>query len=443
MIYSNNMIKLTELIKILLRLLLHLDLQKLYPVITGVLLTTFLITLSGGCSSANSPVPGENMTEDSVVDLKPPEVIIFKIDNMALALDSLTLALQATVLNPNAESITLDDIRVSAQDSAGLNCVQETIPGGLLEPASVKVFGFDVSLPGKFLTLRKLTVNLDLKISNNEALPSVSSAIDLDIPDILNRLIINPEIVVQANVTRLLRDGLNNRIEAQVEGSISNPNPISLDFNVIRLLIKDNNGTVIIAEDLPDTIIAPEAESAFQKIVTLPVQVMNGGSLTADVETTVRIPNYSKSFKEAAEIQMPELNELISVPQITIDTNATGAKWIRTSTSPFLEMTVANIINNSNDLDLTTGDLKINIYCPGETLIKSVEIGADAIQGLPRISTRTITNTFDIKSDFVGITSKNACVTVTIDVGVPGINEKIPLKASTMLELKPQSWPEY
>lgn len=421
------------------RLIPGFNLRKLYFGIICVLILSSLVL--GGCNSTYSPVSPVTSPDAAAVALKPPEIITLKTNTMSLYASNFNLDIEATILNPNVDSIKLDTIKVSTQDSADYN-VQKTVPGGPIDPASIRTFNFSISLPNEMLIEKQLIINVDSKTTGTGSILPVHSSIGVNIPDILGKLIVDPKVVMQAAITKLVRNGLNNQLEALVKGNIDNPNPVNLYLDTIRILIKDKQGAVLATDNLPSTLLKPDSQFSFNRVIILPVRVLNEAEITADVDVEVKLPNYARSFKDTQEIRIPQLKELISVPQLTFDTDATNARWIRTFSPPFLKMTIATLVENDNNFDLTTGDLKINIYKPQDTLINSTAMSSNIIQGIKSSSAKTITNSVDFKSDIVGTMRENAYINIRIEVGLPNVNEKIPLSASTILELRPQGWPD-
>jgi LEA14-like dessication related protein len=399
------------------------------------------VTLIGlaGCSYAvPQDISQKPSQETPGVTLQSPEIILLNIDNMSLSTEGLNLNMQTKVLNPNPFSIDIDNLKVFTRGAAGVDNLLDTLPGGSIESTSVRTFDFGIVLPNNLLLERKQTIGINTRIINADKTFPVSATTEINIPDVFNNLIINPKITADANITKISWSGLSAQLEAQVEGSINNPNPLSLQYSIIQILIKDKEGGVIAESDIPSDSIAANSDYPFKKSMILPIGVMNETGVTANIEATVQIPNFTKTFKGSTVLSAPKLKELISVPQIKLDTSAI---WVNASPTPLFEMTIHTLIQNDNWFGLTTGDLNVNIYKPDNTLISSNTISSNAIQGIKSYSTKTLTNWIDLTPDIVGPTAFDATINAEIYIGVEGVDEEIPLNASMVFTLNPQGSP--
>jgi hypothetical protein len=138
-------------------------------------------------------------------------------------------------------------------------------------------------------------------------------------------------------------------------------------------------------------------------------------------------------------MKIPRLKDLISVPQLQFKLD-TDPAWIETVIPPFLKITVITTLKNDNELPLTTGDLKINLYKPKDTLFESSTTQSNLIQGIPGFGTRTLTNWFNLSSAKVGFSKTDSRLTADIGLGLEGVKEKIPLSANIPLDIKPHGW---
>jgi LEA14-like dessication related protein len=423
-------------------ILRHSGLKKPMPIICLLLLT--LVSLVG-CSYAvpqYANVPQHTYQQPSQetpgVAVQPPEIMRLNVDNMSLSTEGLNLNIQAEVLNPNPFSIDIDNLEVFTRGAAGVDNMLDTIPGGSIESTSVRTFDFGIVLPNNVLLEREQTIGINARTLNADKILPVSATTDISIPEVLNNLIIDPQITAQANITKISWSGLSVQLEAQVEGDINNPNPLSLHYNIIRILVKDKEGGLIAESDIPGDSLAANSDYPFKKSIVLPIGVMNETGVTVDTETTIQITNYIQTFRGSTVLQVPKLTELISVPQIKLDTNAI---WVNASPTPIFEMTIQTLIQNDNWFSLTTGDLSVNIYGPDNTLISSDTKPSNGIQGVACFSTKTLTSWVNLSPDDIGRVPIDATITAETYVGVAGVHEEIPLNASMVFTLNPQGSP--
>jgi hypothetical protein len=410
--------------------------------ITAGLISVIMVFLSA-CSPSNpEPISQKNAQPTSVVGLKSPQVVVFNADKTVLDTTGLNLSMQAKILNPNSSNVSLDDIKISILSPAGLNAVQDTKLGGLIEASSVKTYNFNVNVQKEMLAESELKLELNAKgISGDTSVP-VNSTVAVNIPDALKKLVVDPKITTHASITKISKNGYGPQLEAEVEGSVVNPNPINVYYNAIRILIKDSKGKMLASENLTSTPIAANSDYPFKRTLILPLQALNETGLSADVETSITIPNYSKSVKSSTALKIPHLKDLISVPQLqfALDITNTNPIWIETVIPPFLKVTVLTTLKNDNELNLTTGDLKINLYKPKDTLLESSVTASTVIQGIPCFGTKTLTNWFNLTADEIGLSKTDSRLTAELGLGIEGVVEKIPLSANIPLDIKPHGW---
>jgi hypothetical protein len=412
-----------------------------YLLVAGVVLVTTIFL--SACSASNPDTISQKITQTTPgTVLKSPQVVVFNADKTLLDARGLNLNMQAKILNPNSNNVTLDDIKISILGPAGLNNIQDTKLGGLIEASSVKTFNFNVNIPKEMLAESELKIELNAKGINGDAAMPVTSTVAINIPDILNKLVIDPKITTHASITKISKNGYGPQLEAEVEGSVANPNPLNLYYNAIRISIKDSKGKMIASDNLTSTPIEANSDFPFKRTLILPLQALNETSLSTDVETSITVPNYSKSIKSSSTLKIPHLKDLISVPQLqfALDTTNTNPVWIETVLPPFLKVTVITTLKNDNELNLTTGDLKINLYKPKDTLLESSTTTSTLVQGIAGFSTKTLTNWFNLTADEVGLSKTDSRLTADIGIGLDGVVEKIPLSANIPLDIKPHGW---
>ena len=201
-------------------------------------------------------------------------------------------------------------------------------------------------------------------------------------------------------------------------------------------MFKDKNGKAIAAGVVDGMSTAASSDYPFQTSIDLPVETLNNAGLTVSADIPALILYSMFSFKGSSQVPVPELKDLIEIPQISLDIDS---RWVSVDSSRYLKLLIKATITNDNEFDLATGDLKINVRNSGNGLLGSTSMTANMISGIPRLGTRTLSNHICNSGD-VGSIPDTATITVDIEIGLENIKERIPLNAILEYELVPEDW---
>ncbi len=279
-----------------------------------------------------------------------------------------------------------------------------------------------------------LTVRFDFNSEYAGTTLPVSDATTLDVREILNKAYIKPKVDLQANIEKISWNGWGNQVEAQVKGTINNPNPLDLVVNGIKIIAQNKQGTALGSDFITgDFIVAPNSDFSFEKSIILPVLSLNESriTVTADVPATTL---YSiLSFTGKTTMANRKLAELIKVPSIVLDAKA---NWTETPPDLYLNFAIDTTLTNDNPWNLITGDLVINVDKPiNTTAATTTQIGS--IQGLFANSTKTTTSLITLYPERVGDIAGDVTITASIPIGLEYVKERIPVSSSLKLNLRP------
>ena len=236
-----------------------------------------------------------------------------------------------------------------------------------------------------------------------------------------------PQIDLYVRIRGLSSVGLNLSVEA----SISNYNRVTLDIGDLQVVTKGETGRTYFRSSMPGSSIAPNSSSAFTHSVTIPIEVMNERSLTFIVNTRAGVAGISLPIKATAWVQVPSLTSLISIPKIEIAIVKT--KWKATFPLPSVEITTETTINNSNDFGLVIGDVHMSVYESNGELIKAmIPVRECTIQAT---TTRSFSSLVLLGAEFLGVIGSTITIEVGTDVGISGINERIPIEAEITIPM--------
>jgi hypothetical protein len=292
-------------------------------------------------------------------------------------------------------------------------------------------------VPTSAFNEQKLNINFDFKIPSIGDILPVRAGIDFDIFNTVNSLYSKPKTTLQANMSKILWNGLAPQIEAQLAGSVINANPFCLNVSGINLGVTDSKGEVMASNVLPGISIAANSNYTFQTKTLLPINALNQAGLIASSDISASILYSLISFKGTAPMPVPRLKDLIANPQIILET---GSTWIKGDPNSSLELLISTTINNDNVFDLTSGDLNIKIYDPKETLLGSASTPFKSIAGIPRLGTRVMSSKIILTSEQVGFTPFDAKISASIELGLENVYEGVPLRADTKYRVEPESW---
>ncbi len=282
---------------------------------------------------------------------------------------------------------------------------------------------------GKFVSFRRL---LARRIESKPLLISIIVASLLPIvgcQEAIESTIRTPEINLYVNVDGLSSIGLDLNVEA----SITNLNPVSLDVGDLQLVAKGETSRIYLQDTIMGGSIAPNSSRAFSYDFTIPIDVLNERNITVAANTRVGAAGIELPFGTSVNVQIPELNSLISIPQpnVTIST----PKLRLPPNPPSIEVPIKTIITNTNSVELILGDLHINLYKSGSQLIKTDTAPGGSI---PASGTQTFEHSIILGLELLDIIgSSSVTVKVNTEVGISGIDEMLPIQGQFTLELPP------
>jgi hypothetical protein len=276
-----------------------------------------------------------------------------------------------------------------------------------------------------------MTLEIDTQTVNTATIFPLKATAQINIPEVLRKAIVCPEIKFKAYISKISKIDSKTQVEAQVEGSISNPNPIDFNFAILQQKIQDKNGVILQYVSIPANIVKANSDYSFKSTLMLPVQILNQTELTAYVYTSVQFLNYVQSINQTSAISVPKLKNIIAIPQMTINVDA---NW---SQNDIYVVKVKSLIKNDNECDLTTDDFQLKLYNNSSNLlVNSGTMSSEIINGIPGSDTKAVIFQFNyLKEDFKR--GFEALITGDTIIGLEGVNEKIPISAKIVYELEP------
>jgi LEA14-like dessication related protein len=406
-----------------------------------MVISILLITSIGlpGCSNNSISVTKPPVQGTDTIKIDPPDVILI-VDKSSLSLNGMTLGIQAMLTNTNDRSITVDDIKLDAQNEKGVSYGQGTIPGGLITPKETRTFRGNIVASNDAVTEKKLTVTLVSKAILSSASVAVNATATYSVPD-LSKLAVAPKMTLQPKMGQLTLDGVLVQLAARLDGSIYNPNPFRLDVGVIQLTVKGKSGNTFFNDMLQGTSLLPNDTFNFASDIKLPLQALNEGGVTMIVDTMGGIGQSTLPIKASAGITAPKLKDLISIPKLTINLKDIPSNWQTGGNNrPVYSILIQADLKNDNIFKLNVADLHANVYKPKTTLIDSVTIASASFHlGIPGNTTTSVySNWTSITWDVIGPQGGDANVIIDTTIGIDGINERIPVSATAIIPFKAQ-----
>ena len=369
--------------------------------------------------------------------LKSLEAFPLKV-KASLSSHGVSLSIEAMIRNPNSENVTIDDFKVSTLNASGSNCTQDTFPGGSIEAITSKVFTFNIEIPGQFLAERELTLEVSTQTATPAAPLPIKSDLQINVSDTLERLIIHPGLNLQTSISKISYFPGQPMVEAEVEGTITNPNPLDLNFTYLWFQIYNKNDvptrdSPIQSASIPGAVIPASTGYPFKSTLYLPLAVLNQTGLKTYAYTSVQYLNYLQSINNTVAFSVPKVGSLLSIPQLTFNVKS---GWKNNEVNKIYVVSVTGEVTNDNAFSLTGGDFKLNLYNNATgALLKSATTSIDIVKGS---STRSVINaSFDFTQQDMGRKGFDLAVAGDINMGLQGVNEKIPVSARIVSPLVP------
>jgi hypothetical protein len=407
-----------------------------------MLLMTVLVAFTGCMPVVTDYTPNQPSSGTTTLTrpaLKAPEISTLNVNRTTLSKSGLNLAVQAQIINPNLIDLDLDRVDLTVLNARGENQASKTSPGGTLKSGSVKVFDFDVLLASQSLSERDMTLKIETKTLNSTPEFPLNSVTVINIPSILEQLMFKPQMTFQTKIIGIRQEaanfqGINYQLETQVEGNISNPNPLDIRCDQILITLKNNYGEVLAQDSKPGSPIVASSAIPFKSSLMVPISILNNTELTASVEATTNVNYNNYTLKSTYAIPIPKLKDIIIVPKMTLTAES---EWLMNPSAPLRKATITASIPNDNSFNLAVGDYQYNITKPDGTSIYSYTMLSSQIMGIPMNGTRTIIDWPTFGTSVLGFASQDTIVLANIKIGLPGVNEQIPLTANLVFKLPP------
>jgi hypothetical protein len=197
------------------------------------------------------------------------------------------------------------------------------------------------------------------------------------------------------------------------------------------MVVKDRTGNIITTSTVAGSSIPAGSSHPFDSEMALPLRIMNEKGFTINLESFCGIGRFDRTATLTSSLTAPDIKSLISVPSMTVKTEPswqTGSPW------PTPSLRISAVIQNTNWFAITAGNATAYIYDANGTLIKSMAMVETEIPGS---SERTLSAAAGWGSDKTVPKTQQLNVKVSAEMGLSGINEKIPVNASTTVQIIP------
>lgn len=253
---------------------------------------------------------------------------------------------------------------------------------------------------------------------------SVPTLLRWPVQETVERLVNTPEAVLYIQVDGLSSDGLDVNIEA----TVNNPNQVTVNMENLQVVVEGETGHVLIQGTVPGGIIKANGHKTFLYSTTVPLTILNEKIIVAMVNTRAGAAGITLPVNATATVKMPKLTSLISTPEIKVDVEA---KPKITFPLPSVEILTDVTITNTNSIGLTLGELHINMMSNGD-LLKQITIQGGTI---PASSSRTFSRSVTLGAEVIPQIGGKVTIKASSDVGLSGVDEKIPINGSVTLSL--------
>jgi len=356
--------------------------------------------------------------------VKTPGLDLY-VDMGSISSNGLNVGVEARINNPNLVTLDIGNLQVVAKGETGQTYVQDTISGGSIVPNSSRTFTHSTVIPLDVLSERSMIDTVDTRAGASGITLPVSATITVNIPDLQN-LISAPSIVLSVNIGQLSSNGLRTDLQA----NISNPNPLGLDIGNLQIVMEGQAGDVITTSTMMGGSIAPNSTGTFTNDVMIPLQVLNERSIIVTADTRAGVAGVTLPITATVTVNIPGIQNLITVPQVTIYADPT---IVATFPLPSLRILIDTTITNSNTFGLIIGDLHINMFRSDGTPVKQTTMSGGNIQAS---SSRTFPGSVTLGPEILSlIGSSYLRIKVDSEVGISGINDRIPIGAEFILVL--------
>lgn len=404
------------------------------------LLCLFGIIITGlaGCSSyVPEPVSPKAAPANTVNPAKPPGVISLQVDQTALTANGLDLNVEVQIMNHYSSAVDIENPAIRIQGVNGVDYCQGTAPGGQIGGIAVEKYNFRTVVPTTAFEEKNLTIKIDFNSKyDGKVLPGSYSS-SLNLREILNKLYVKPTVSLAANVDKISSNGVGLQVEAQVKGTVDNPNPFDLVVNSIKIAAADQQGNYIGDSLIEGSFtVAPNSDYPFKRTIILPFQSLNDPIVTVVADIPASSLFFMSSLSGETTMQGKTLEDLIKVPKMVLQAQA---KWDNTQPVPNLELTVNTSLTNDNPFNLTTADLVVTVNKPNNTVLTTTSAPSNT-PGIQAFSTKEMTNVITLRPDTLRDMGGNATINANIQIGMENLNETIPVSSNIIFNVIPP-WP--
>ena len=337
-----------------------------------------------------------------------------------LASSGLNVAIEARISNPNPITLDIGNLQVVAKGETGYTYVRDTIVGRSIAPNSSTIFNHSIVIPLDVLSERNMIVTVDTRAGAAGITLPVGATITVTTPDLQN-LISAPEIALSINIGELSSNGLRTDLQA----SLNNPNPLSLDIGNMQIVVKGQAGSVITTSTMMGGSITPNSGGTFTSCITIPLQVLNERNIIVIIDTSAGVAGITLPITASVTVSIPDVQRLITAPKIKVA--ITDTSWVATFPLPSIKIMTETTVINNNNFDLSIGDLHISVYRSNGTLIKSIPpiVGGTIQAG----TTRTFPNSTVLGSEILSAIGDYIIIKAHTEVGIEGVKERVPIES--------------
>lgn len=361
--------------------------------------------------------------------IKIPQVNLY-VNINGLSSGGLEVNLEARIDNPYPVTIEIGNLEVIAKGETGHIYIQDAMLGGSIAPNSSKTFTHGIVIPVDVVKARNMIVTVNSSVGAAGVNLPITATITVSTPNISD-LINAPAIALSVNIGQLS----SNVLDATLQANISNQNPLSLDIGDMQIVVKGKSGNVITSCTITGGSIAPNSSGTFKGSIMIPLQVLNERNIVVTADSKVGIAGISLPINATVTIEVPKLASLISVPEVEVYPH--WPKLRLPPAPPSAEFPATVEVSNDNDIGLILGDIKVMLCKPNGQLVKTATVAGVSI---PLAGTRTFERSIILGLEVLELIGcDEAILKLDTELGINGINERIPINLVVHIPLTP--WP--
>jgi len=248
----------------------------------------------------------------------------------------------------------------------------------------------------------------------------LSASVALTTPAI-ESLVSVPEVDLAVCLGELTSDGL----QVPLQASITNSNPFDIDVGDLQIVAKGQSGNVITTSDIAGCSIGSNSTGKLAEDLLVPLEVLNESIIEITVQARAGFAGITLPVKAKAAVTLPDLGSLVSIPDMESNVELGIAPAFPL---PGLKIAVTSTIANQGNLNLIVGDIQLSIIDSEGTLLALMAIPGGEIE---ISSSHTFSGTVILSpSDYQSLLDGgNFSIELTTEVGISGVNAKIPIEA--------------